>query len=144
VNQEAVLQDSTMDGISHHVGLFVIGSALAVLGEYFFHAYQTSGTLRASEIFFNTMLDTVVQMPLTWIDSISMGDLTQRFSADSQAMDDRLMPLVSEFLQCAMEMMTIIVVGYVRDSSFVEFMLILVKSRSVIIYRLDGPRRSLR
>jgi hypothetical protein len=144
VNQEAVLQDSKMDGIGYHVGLFVIGSALAVSGEYLFHAYQTTGTLRASKIFFDTMLDAVVQMPLAWIDSISTGDLTQRFCADSQAMDDRLMPLVSEFLQCAMEMMTIIVVGYVRESSYFEYMLISVKSQSVPIYQLDGPRRSLR
>ncbi|CAD0111512.1 unnamed protein product [Aureobasidium uvarum] len=107
----AISQPPMRIEILHHTGSFVASAVLAVSAEYLFYAHQASGTLRASEAFFNTMLDTVVQMPLSWIDSVSTGELTQRFCTDSQAMDDRLMPLVSEFLQCGMEIMTTIVIG---------------------------------
>jgi hypothetical protein len=59
------------------------------------------------------MLDTVIHMPLAWIDNVSTGDLTQRLCIDSQAMDDRLMTAVSDFSQCFIEMVTIIAIGYV-------------------------------
>jgi ABC-type multidrug transport system fused ATPase/permease subunit len=143
LGEGAASQDSTVDGIVCHVSLFVACSVLAVLAEYLFHAHQASGTLRASEILFNTMLDTVIQMPLTWIDGVPTGDLTQRFCTDLQAMDDRLMPLVSEFLQCAIEMLTIIVVGYARVPPKIGSTLMLVKPQSVFIYQLYGSRRSI-
>ncbi|KAG9597773.1 ABC multidrug transporter-like protein, partial [Aureobasidium melanogenum] len=101
--------------IRYHAGMFVIGSTLAVIAEYLFNLLEASGNLRASEALFNTMLDTVVHMPLAWLHDVSTGDLIQRFSIDSQATDDRLMALVSEFSQCFIETITIIVVGYVQD-----------------------------
>ncbi|KAG9836549.1 hypothetical protein KCU68_g10773, partial [Aureobasidium melanogenum] len=97
--------------ITCHAGMFTFGSTLAVIAEYLFNVLEASGNLRASEALFNSMLDTVVHMPLAWLHNVSTGDLIQRFSTDSQAMDDRLMALVSEFSQCFIEMMTIIVVG---------------------------------
>lgn len=99
--------------ITHHAGMFALGSTLAVIAEYLLNTLETSGNLRASEALFSIMLDTVVHMPLAWLDNSSTGDLIQRFTTDSQAMDDRLMALVSEFSQCFIETMTIIVVGYV-------------------------------
>ncbi|KAG9765069.1 ABC multidrug transporter-like protein, partial [Aureobasidium melanogenum] len=97
--------------IMYHAGMFAVGSTLAVFAEYLFNVLEVSGNLRASEALFNSMLDTVVHMPLAWLDNVSTGDLIQRFSSDSQAMDDRLMALVSEFSQCFIETFTIIVVG---------------------------------
>ncbi|KAI4752521.1 hypothetical protein E4T52_09391 [Aureobasidium sp. EXF-3400] len=97
--------------IRYHAGMFVVGSTIAVIAEYLFNLLEASGNLRASEALFNSMLDTVVHMPLAWLDNVSTGDLIQRFSSDSQAMDDRLMALVSEFSQCFIETFTIIVVG---------------------------------
>jgi len=99
--------------MSYQAGMFVVGSALAVMAEYFFGAFEASGTVRASDTLFSTMLDTVVHMPLAWLHDVPMGDLLQRFSADSQAMDDRLMLLISEFSQCFIEIVTIVIVGYV-------------------------------
>ncbi|KAH0045707.1 ABC multidrug transporter-like protein, partial [Aureobasidium melanogenum] len=97
--------------ITYHAGMFAVGSTLAVFAEYSFNVLEVSGNLRASEALFNSMLETVVHMPLAWLDNVSTGDLIQRFSSDSQAMDDRLMALVSEFLQCFIETFTIVVVG---------------------------------
>lgn len=110
-------RDSATDksAITCHAGMFTFGSTLAVIAEYLFNVLEASGNLRASEALFNGMLDTVVHMPLAWLHNVSTGDLIQRFTADSQAMDDKLMALVSEFSQCFIEMMTIIVVGYVQD-----------------------------
>lgn len=101
--------------ISYHAGVFAIGSALAVLAEYLFNTLEASGNLRASEALFSAMLHTVVHMPLAWVDNAATGDLIQRFSTDSQAVDDRLMALVSEFSQCFIETVTIIIVGYVQQ-----------------------------
>lgn len=103
--------------ITYHAGMFAIGSTFAVMAEYLFNTLEASGNLRASEALFSSMLDTVVQMPLAWLDNAPTGDLIQRFTTDTQAMDDRLMALVSEFSQCFIETMTIIVVGYVQKSS---------------------------
>ncbi|KAH0278622.1 P-loop containing nucleoside triphosphate hydrolase protein, partial [Aureobasidium melanogenum] len=97
--------------ITYNAGMFAVGSTLAVIAEYLFNVLEASGNLRASGALFNSMLDTVVHMPLAWLDNVSPGDLIQRFSTDSQAMDDRLMALVSEFSQCFIETFTIIVVG---------------------------------
>ncbi|KAG9522592.1 ABC multidrug transporter-like protein, partial [Aureobasidium melanogenum] len=97
--------------ITYHAGMFAVGSTLALFAEYLFKVLEVSGNLRASEALFNSMLDTVVHMPLAWLDNVSTGDLIQKFSSDSQAMDDRLMALVSEFSQCFIETFTIIVVG---------------------------------
>lgn len=103
--------------ITYHAGMFAFGSTLAVIAEYLFNVLEASGNLRASESLFNSMLDTIVNMPLAWLHNISTGDLIQRFTTDSQAMDDRLMALVSEFSQCFIETITIIVVGYVQHRS---------------------------
>ncbi|KAK5999325.1 hypothetical protein QM012_005600 [Aureobasidium pullulans] len=105
------LSGQAINGILYHAGMFVIGSTLAIVSEYLFNALEASGNLRASEALFDSMLETVVHMPLAWLHNVPTGDLIQRFSTDSQAMDDRLMALVSEFSQCFMETMTIIVIG---------------------------------
>lgn len=110
--QDPVVHESAIASVWYHAGMFVVSSALAVMAEYTFGQVEASGTLRASETLFSTMLDTVVHMPLAWLHDASTGDLLQRFSADSQAMDDRLMPLVSEFSQCFIEMVTIVIVGW--------------------------------
>jgi len=111
--QDPSAHGSALAGMSYQAGMFVVGSALAVMAEYLFGAIESSGTLRASETLFSTMLDTVVHMPLAWLHDAPVGDLLQRFSADSQAMDDRLMSLISEFSQCFIEIITIVIVGYV-------------------------------
>ena len=111
--QDPATHESVLASMSYQAGIFVVGSALAVMAEYLFGVFEASGTLRASETLFSTMLDTVVHMPLAWLHDAPVGDLLQRFSADSQAMDDRLMPLISEFSQCFIEIVTIVIVGYV-------------------------------
>ncbi|KAI5274557.1 bile acid-transporting ATPase [Aureobasidium subglaciale] len=102
---------TAINDVLYYTILYAVGTAFAVLSELVFNAHEAFGTLRASDTLFKMMLDTVLRMPLAWLDSVSTGDLIQRFSTDSQAIDDTLMAVVSEFSQCFIEIATIVIVG---------------------------------
>ncbi|KAI5208799.1 hypothetical protein AUEXF2481DRAFT_306945 [Aureobasidium subglaciale EXF-2481] len=112
-----------LNDVSYHTILYAIGTAFAVLSELVFNAHEATGTLRASDTLFKMMLDTVLRMPLAWLDSVSTGDLIQRFSTDSQAIDDTLMAVVSGVSQCLIEIATIVIVG-LNTSAYTGLMVV--------------------
>lgn len=104
-------EDPTHNTFQYHARLYGISLLFAVTMEFSFNTLTSTGTMKASTLLFDSMLDKVIHMPLQWLDNVQVGELMQIFSTDSQNVDDKLITTVSDFACCSGEALSIILVG---------------------------------
>jgi ABC-type multidrug transport system fused ATPase/permease subunit len=78
------------DRLSYYLGIYVMFSALvAILGtiRYF---YIFTGSIRASRKLFDKLSYTILRTPLRWMDTVPLGRILNRFTADFNVVDSRL------------------------------------------------------
>ncbi|KAI9642616.1 hypothetical protein NHQ30_009421 [Ciborinia camelliae] len=82
---EAIKHDTSFY-LSVYVGLSAISAVVGTL-RYF---YVYTGSIRASKILFERLCFTVLRTPLRWMDTVPLGRILNRFTADFNVVDGRL------------------------------------------------------
>lgn len=81
---------SAENNLVYYLGIYVAISVIAaVLGtaRYF---YIYTGSIRASRKLFDKLSFTILRTPLRWIDTVPLGRILNRFTADFNVLDGRL------------------------------------------------------
>ncbi|RDW75857.1 putative ABC bile acid transporter [Coleophoma crateriformis] len=81
---------SAENNLGYYLGIYVAISVIAaVLGtaRYF---YIYTGSIRASRKLFDKLSFTILRTPLRWIDTVPLGRILNRFTADFNVLDGRL------------------------------------------------------
>ncbi|EAW11105.1 putative ABC bile acid transporter [Aspergillus clavatus NRRL 1] len=68
-------------------------------------------TLKASDTLFRNCLMAVLQAPLLWLDTVPLGQVLNRFTADFNVLDSRLCFELTYMLQMGTECLTIVLAG---------------------------------
>ncbi|KAE8621831.1 hypothetical protein XENTR_v10004987 [Xenopus tropicalis] len=112
----------------------------------------TRGTICASRLLHNQMLDNVLHLPLQFFETTPMGQLLNRFTKDVYVIDERFHYYLRTWLNCMLDVLgTIIVIVYATPIFILAvvplgFLYLLIQryyiSSSRQIRRLDGASRS--
>ena len=91
--------------------VYLLISLLAVVLEFLSNLHTFSGSIRASKTLFRKITFKVIRMPLLWFDTTPFGEILKRFTADTRMVDDYVLVTMSEFADCLVKMMIVIVIG---------------------------------
>ncbi len=104
----ATASNDLMYYLSLYIGISVITS---ILGTFRFFWIFT-GSVKASRRLFESMTFTVLRTPLRWIDTVPLGRILNRFTADFHTVDSRLAYGIAFGANSFFGLIGIIVAGY--------------------------------
>jgi ABC-type multidrug transport system fused ATPase/permease subunit len=93
--------------LSIYIAFSVAGAVLGTL-RYF---YIYTGAIRASRVLFDNLCFTVLRTPLRWVDTVPLGRILNRFTADFEVIDARLSGDISGGLHAFLQLCGIITAG---------------------------------
>ncbi|KAL8957976.1 MAG: hypothetical protein Q9193_004876, partial [Seirophora villosa] len=124
------------------------GLVLWVLAAIFFlggtcvelvRAYKAS--VRASHVLFDNVISRVLRAPLRWLDTVPVGRILNRFTADFSVLDSRLVNDIAEFLFTLLELYGISIAGFLVSPVIIIFAGVSVGVAVIIRTRyLNGAR----
>ena len=123
--------------LSIYVGLSVI---IVVIGTMrYFIAYV--GAIRASKIMFEKLAFTILRTPLRWLDTVPVGRVLNRFTADFNVFDSRIASGLGFFFYQSLELVGIMIAGFIVSPFMMFFALALIAVAAyVAIQYLNGAR----
>jgi ABC-type multidrug transport system fused ATPase/permease subunit len=78
------------DNLRYYLGIYILFSvAGAILGTIRYW-YIYTGSIRASRRLFDKLCFTILRTPLRWMDTVPLGRILNRFTADFNVVDGRL------------------------------------------------------
>ena len=90
VNGTALPVSSGKDTLGFYLGIYVAISVASILLSTLRVFWIFTGSIRASRIVFQDLAFTILRMPLRWIDTVPLGRILNRFTADFSTIDSRL------------------------------------------------------
>lgn len=94
-----------------YLGIYIAFSvAVAVLGTLRFF-YIFTGSIRASRKLFDRLSYTILRTPLRWMDTVPMGRILNRFTADFNIVDSRLSSDIAFGAHNAFRLLGVVVAG---------------------------------
>ncbi|THC96598.1 hypothetical protein EYZ11_003938 [Aspergillus tanneri] len=127
-------RESAQATVSQHSALFYLGgylalSALACVFGTCRTYFSLSAAFRASQSLFRQMLFAVLRAPIQWYDTVPMGHILSRFSADFNALDSRVGVELRATLEYSMDVAMAMIAG-----TIVNPMLLLVSAVLLTVY----------
>ncbi|KAL4938914.1 P-loop containing nucleoside triphosphate hydrolase protein [Aspergillus oleicola] len=112
--------------VTYYLVIYLTLSALACLFGTCRTYFALSAALRASQRLFRKMLFTVLQAPLQWHDSVRLGDILSRFSADTNVLDMRVGDDLRATLEYSMDVALAVIAGAIVSPSFLGIAVVLL------------------
>ncbi|KAG8533079.1 uncharacterized protein KY384_001862 [Bacidia gigantensis] len=98
-------------------------------------------TIRASKLLFENMLFTVLRTPLKWLDTVPVGRVLNRFTADFESIDSGLGSDLGIFIYEALQLLSIIVAAvFVSPVMIIIALLLFCVCFYITRWYLDGAR----
>lgn len=110
VNGHDATQNTLLYYLTLYVGISVISSLVGAFKTY----YVFIGSIRASRKLFENITYTVLRTPLRWIDTVPLGRILNRFTADFNTVDSRLAYDLSFGASSVFLLVGIVIAGYVH------------------------------
>lgn len=82
--------DSTPESLHYYLGIYVLLSVAGVVIGTARYFYIFTGSIRASKRLFDKLSFTILRTPLRWVDTVPLGRILNRFTADFNVVDARL------------------------------------------------------
>ncbi len=131
---EAPLQIN--DDLTYYLVIYVaISLGASIIGTIRF-LYIFLGSLKASKTLFERLTFTVLRTPLRWVDTVPLGRILNRFTADFNIVDSRLAYDVSFFGGAVLSLVGVIVAGYVITYGVPQFQFFSADRRTGFLYHL--------
>ena len=83
-------EEENHHGLAFYLGIYVVLSISAALVSTFRFYYLYTGSIRASRRLFAKLNFTVLRAPLRWLDTVPVGRILNRFTADAYIVDNQL------------------------------------------------------
>lgn len=107
--------------LSFYLGIYVAFSvASAIIGTFRYY-YVYTGSIRASRVLFDKLCFTILRTPLRWMDTVPLGRILNRFTADFNVVDARLSNDFSFGMNNIFRLLGVIVAGFVPYPSLHPF-----------------------
>ena len=90
VNSTTLPVSSGKETLGYYLGIYVAISVVSIILSTLRVFWIFAGSIRASRIIFQELAFTILRMPLRWIDTVPVGRILNRFTADFSAIDSRL------------------------------------------------------
>jgi ABC-type multidrug transport system fused ATPase/permease subunit len=104
--------------LGFYLGIYVTFSvASAILGTFRYY-YIYTGSIRASRVLFDKLCFTILRTPLRWMDTVPLGRILNRFTADFNVVDARLSNDLSFGMNNIFRLIGVIVAGFVLFPAF--------------------------
>lgn len=85
------------------------------------YAWAYAASIRASQVMFNNVLSRVLRAPLRWLDTVPVGRIFNRFTADFSVLDSRLVNDIADFLFTLLELLGIWIAGFLVSPIMIIF-----------------------
>jgi ABC-type multidrug transport system fused ATPase/permease subunit len=105
------IADSTPDSLRYYLGIYVLLSIISVLVGTFRYFFIFTGAIRASRRLFDKLCFTILRTPLRWMDTVPLGRILNRFTADFNIVDTRLSMDIAYGANNLLRLMGVIVAG---------------------------------
>jgi hypothetical protein len=122
------------DDLKYYLTIYVVISiATSILGtlKFFFIFW---GSLKASRNLFESLTFTVLRAPLRWVDTVPLGRILNRFTADFNVIDSRLSMDVSFAASSFLQLIGVMIAGFVYLVSLTVLFLVAVLYNSLVYY----------
>lgn len=106
-SQAIGLQDDLFFYLSVFVTISLAASALEV-AQFFFLNYAS---IKSSKVLFQDLLSAVLAAPLRWLDTVPVGRIVNRFTADIYQLDCILGPQLAAFMKFMFQILGILIAG---------------------------------
>ncbi|VUC31561.1 unnamed protein product [Clonostachys rosea] len=113
--KQLVVDDDVSFYLSIYVSISITASALALVR--FFIAYAIA--IRGSKAIFDKMLFRVLRAPLRWLDTVPIGRVINRFTADMHTIDERIMMSWGLFYMSALRLVGVCVATLFASRSLI-------------------------
>jgi ABC-type multidrug transport system fused ATPase/permease subunit len=99
------------DNLAYYLGVYIAFSvACAILGTFRYY-YIFTGSIRASRRMFEKLSFVILRTPLRWIDTVPLGRILNRFTADFNIVDARLSGDISYGANNVFRLIGIVIAG---------------------------------
>ena len=120
-----------------YVGLSVIIWLIGTLR--YFVVYTAS--IRASKVMFEKLSHTVLRAPLRWLDTVPVGRVLNRFTADFNTLDSRIAGDLGFFFYQTLELIGIMIAGFIVSPFMILFATpLMIVAAFIAIRYLTGAR----
>lgn len=103
--------------LGFYLGIYVAFSVAGAIFGTFRYFYIYIGAIRASRVLFDKLCFTILRTPLRWMDTVPLGRILNRFTADFNVVDARLANDFSGGVYNIFRLLGVIIAGYVFSFS---------------------------
>ncbi|KAL1849599.1 hypothetical protein VTK73DRAFT_9851 [Phialemonium thermophilum] len=127
--------------LSFYLGIYVLLAVASSIVSTFRFYYVYFGSVRASRKLFAKLNFTILRAPLRWLDTVPVGRILNRFTADFHIIDSQLANSLSFGASSLLNLLGVVVASIFVSPYIVllAFVLLLISLYYAIIY-LDGAR----
>ncbi|KXG53717.1 ABC transporter, integral membrane type 1 [Penicillium griseofulvum] len=130
------------DDLSMYLGVYVAISIIAcIIGTVRYYCIL-SASVRASRNLFNGLIYAILRAPLRWLDTVPLGRILNRFTADFHSLDSRIGYDIGFFGGKVLDVLAIMIAGMLVNWTVILFgiVLLLVCLKLAVSY-LEGARQ---
>ncbi|EKV04310.1 hypothetical protein PDIG_16670 [Penicillium digitatum PHI26] len=114
------------DDLFMYLGIYVIISVTACIVGTLRYYCILSASVRASRNLFNGLVYTILRAPLRWLDTVPLGRILNRFTADFHSIDSRIGYDIGFFVSKILDVSAIMVAGMLVDWTVILLGLVLL------------------
>ena len=129
------------EGVWYYLGIYVgLSTIIWLVGTArFFFVYLAS--IRASKVMFEKLSHTILRAPLRWLDTVPVGRVLNRFTADFNTLDSRIANDLGFFFYQTLELIGIMIAGFFVSPFMILFAIaLMIVAGFVAILYLTGAR----
>lgn len=106
------------------ISLIVVGTAK--------YAWAFSASIKTSQVMFDNVMYRVLRAPLRWLDTVPVGRILNRFTADFNVLDSRMVRDLAMFLYAFLDLLGISIAGFIVSPIMILFAAILMSTAAFI------------
>jgi ABC-type multidrug transport system fused ATPase/permease subunit len=114
------------DNLSMYLGVYVALSIIACIAGSVRYYFVLLASVRASRNLFNGLIHAVLRAPLRWLDTVPLGRILNRFTADFHSLDSRIGYDIGFFAGKILEVLGIMIAGMLVSPVVIVFAIILL------------------
>lgn len=126
VANRSTTTQSSQHGLWFYLGMYLGLSLLSCVFSTIRYAFFLSAAIRASRNLFHNLTYTVLRAPLRWLDTVPVGRILNRFTADFNMIDSRLPYDFALMMYNFLEVFGIVVAALVVSPSLIIFSIALL------------------
>ncbi|KAJ5308949.1 hypothetical protein PENANT_c020G05925 [Penicillium antarcticum] len=114
------------DNLAMYLGVYVALSIIACIAGSVRYYFVLRAAVRASRNLFNGLIFAVLRAPLRWLDTVPLGRILNRFTADFHSLDSRIGYDIGFFVGKILEVLGIMIAGMLVSPVVIVFAIVLL------------------